>query len=112
MREQICVIIKYNKLILAYRQASKSIMAKESKSKEVGSVVHFFSNIKVAVIKLSAPLAVGDEINIVGGENTDFKQPVKSMESDHAKVTKAKKGDEVGLKVKKKVREGYKVYKV
>jgi len=84
----------------------------EKKQKSIGEVVHFFSNIKVAVIKLSSPLSVGDIIRIVGGEDTDFEQPVKSMEADHTKITKAKKGNEVGLKVKKKVREGYKVFKV
>ena len=83
----------------------------DKKEKLIGEVVHFFSNIKVAVIKLSAPLSVGDTIHIVGGEDTDFEQPVKSMEVDHEKIDKAKKGAEVGLKVKKKVREGYKVFK-
>jgi len=79
------------------------------KEKQIGEIIHFFSNIEVAVIKLSAPLLEGDVIHIIGGENTDFEQPVKSMEVDHKKIKKAKKGDEVGLKVKEKVREGYKV---
>ena len=82
------------------------------KEKQIGEVVHFFSNIKVAVIKLSAPLVVGDTIHIVGGEKTDFEQPVESMQMEHDKIEKAKKGQEVGLKVKKKVREGYKVFKI
>lgn len=85
---------------------------KEKKPKLAGEVVHFFSNIKVAVIKLSVPVSVGDTIRITGGEETDFKQPVKSMEVDHKKIQKAKKGNEVGMKVKEKVREGYKVYKL
>jgi len=90
-------------------------MAKEKTclpaGRQIGEIVHFFSKIKVAVIKLSAPLKVGDIIHIVGGEDTDFEQPVKSMQVDHEKIEKAKKGQEVGLKVKKKVREGYKVFK-
>lgn len=84
----------------------------EKKEKQIGEVVHFFSNIKVAVIKLSASLSNGDTIHIVGGEDTDFEQLVKSMEMDHGKVEKAKKGNEIGLKVKKKVREGYRVFKI
>ena len=80
--------------------------------KLIGKVSHYFSNIKVAVIKLSAPLSIGDAIRIVGGENTDFDQTVESMEVEHEKIKKAKKGDEVGMKVKENVREGYKVYKV
>lgn len=78
----------------------------------IGEVVHFFSKIKVAVIKLSKPLLKGDSIRIIGGEDTDFNQDVDSMQVEHEKIEKAKKGDEVGLKVKKKVREGYKVYKI
>ena len=79
--------------------------------KQIGEVVHFFSNISVAVITLAAPLAVGDTIRIIGGEDTDFTQEVESMEADHKKMEKAKSGDEVGIKVKEKVRDGYKVYK-
>jgi translation elongation factor EF-Tu-like GTPase len=80
--------------------------------KPIGEVTHYFSNIGVAVINLKSGLANGDEIRIVGGEETDFNQTVDSMEVDHKKVAKAKKGDDVGMKVTEKVREGYKVYKV
>jgi putative protease len=84
----------------------------EKKEKLIGQVVHYFSKIEVAVIKLSAPLSEGDTIHIVGGEETDFEQTAESMQMDHKEMKKAKKGDEVGLKVKEKVREGYKVFKV
>jgi len=87
-------------------------MVKKKTEKLVGKVSHYFSNIEVAVIKLSAPLAEGDEIRITGGEDTDFNQAVKSMQVEHEKIKKAKKGSEIGLKVSKKVREGYKVYKL
>lgn len=87
--------------------------SKEKEGKLIGKVTHFFSNISVAVIKLTnGSLAVGDTIRIIGGENTDFTQEVKSMEIEHKKIKRAKKGDEFGLKVKEKVREGYKVFKV
>ncbi|MDO8559039.1 MAG: hypothetical protein Q7R84_01785 [bacterium] len=84
---------------------------KEKKGKLIGKISHYFSNIGVAVIDLSDKLEVGDEIRFVGGE-TDFNQEVESMEVDHKKVDKAKKGESLGLKVDQKVREGYKVYKV
>lgn len=80
--------------------------------KLIGKVTHYFSNISVAVIDLSAPLSQGDEIRIVGGGNTDFNQKADSVQVDHKAVKKAKKGDSMGLKVSQKVREGYKVYKV
>ena len=82
------------------------------KKQQIGKVIHYFDKVKVAVVKLSKPLKVGDEIRIIGGEDTDFKQPIKSMESEHEKIVKAKAKAAVGLKVKKKVREGYKVYKI
>ena len=84
---------------------------KEAESKPIGEVVHYFDKIQVAVIKLSAPLKVGDTIRISGGESTDFTQVVDSMQVEHENINKAKKGDEVGLKVKEKVRDSYKVFK-
>ena len=87
-------------------------MPEVEEGKLIGRVIHYFDRIGVAVISLDAPLKVGDTIRIVGGESTDFTQEVGSMEIEHEKIKKAKKGQEVGLKVKEKVREGYKVYKV
>ena len=93
-------------------------MAKETSTsknkgteKPIGEVTHYFSHIGVAVLNLHSPLSEGDEIRVVGGESTDFNQTVDSMQVDHKTVKKAKKGDSVGLKVSKVVREGYKVYK-
>jgi len=87
-------------------------MVKKKAEKLVGKITHYFSNIEVGVVKLTGSLAEGDEIRIVGGEDTDFKQTVKSIESEHKKIKKAKKGQEIGLKISKKAREGYKVYKL
>lgn len=78
--------------------------------KQIGTVSNYFDHVSVAAIKLGAPLKVGDTVRITGGE-VDFEQPVKSMQIQHEKVESAKKGDEIGIKVKKKVRKGYKVFK-
>lgn len=80
--------------------------------KLIGKVTHYFGKIGVAVIELEDSLKVGDKIRIVGGIDTDFTQTVESMEIEHQKVKEAKAGDSIGLKVKEKVREGYKVYKI
>ena len=80
--------------------------------KPVGRITHYFSNIEVAVINLSAPLKEGDTIRVIGGQETDFEQEAKSMQIEHEEVRSAKKGDSVGLKIKEKVHEGYKVFKV
>jgi translation elongation factor EF-1alpha len=77
----------------------------------IGQITHYFGNIGVAVIELVGTLKVGDNIRIIGGE-TDFNQAVESMQYDHQEILEAKKGQSVGMKVKEKVHEGYKVYKV
>jgi len=90
----------------------KETQAPSEEGKLIGKVVHYFSKIEVAVIELTGPLSVGDTIRVVGGEDTDFTQAIESMEAEHEKIEKAKKGDSIGVKVKEKVREGYKVYKI
>jgi len=85
---------------------------KQKKDKLIGKISHYYGNIGVAVIDLTGTLKVGDSIRIVGGENTDFTQEVDSMEDDHKKIKTAKSGSSIGLKIKEKAREDYKVYKV
>lgn len=80
------------------------------KEKEIGVVSNYFDHVKVAAIKLSGALKVGDTIHLVGGE-VDFEQQVESMQINRESVDKAKKGDEIGIKVSDKVRKGYKVFK-
>jgi putative protease len=77
---------------------------------EVGEVTNYFEHVKAAAIKLAKPLKVGDIIQIKGGE-IEFKQKIESMQIDKNPVVKAKAGDEIGIKVKNKVRRGYKVFK-
>ena len=79
--------------------------------KLIGKITHYFGKISVAVIKLTDVLKVGDEIRIAGGD-VDFTQKVDSIEVEREKIEQAKSGDSVGLKVKEKVRDGYKVYKL
>jgi len=78
--------------------------------KKIGEITHYYSKIGVAIIKLSAPLAVGDEINIKGS-TTDLKETIESMQVNHEDIKEAKAGDEVGIKVSDKVREGDEVLK-
>jgi len=78
---------------------------------EIGEVSNYFAKVEVAAIKLTKPLKVGDKIKIKGGE-VEFEQTVDSMQIHGKAVEKAKKGDEIGIKVSQKVRKGYKVSKV
>jgi translation elongation factor EF-1alpha len=79
--------------------------------KKVGEVMHYWGKIAVAGIKLTATLSQGDTIRIKGA-TTDFEQTVGSIQIEHQNIDTAKKGQEVGLKVKDKVRRGDTVYKV
>jgi len=79
--------------------------------KKVGEVTHYWRKISVAGIKLTDTLSVGDTIRIRGA-TTDFEQTVSSMQIEHENIETATKGQEVGLKVKDKVRRGDTVYKV
>jgi putative protease len=90
----------------------KETKKKETKSKEtpLGFVSNYFEHVGVAAIKLETGLKKGDKIRFVGG-NVDFEQPVESMQIQHKVVLEAKKGDEIGIKVKDKVRKDYKVFK-
>ena len=77
----------------------------------IGQVTHYYGKIGVAILKLEAPLLVGDTIAIVGA-TSDLEQEVKSMQVEHHNIEQASAGDLVGLKVKDKVREGDAVFKI
>lgn len=79
--------------------------------KQIGAISHYYSQLGVGIIELSAPLAVGDTIHIKGAHD-DFSQTVDSMQVEHKDVREAKAGDAVGIKVSQKVHENDKVYKV
>jgi len=78
---------------------------------QIGAIRHYYSKIAVAVIDLTAKIAVGDTVR-VKGMTTDFRQKVESMQIEHANVENATAGQSIGLKVTDKVREGDLVYKV
>jgi len=94
----------------AVRKKSKNTN-KQKVKKAVGKITHFYAKIKVAVIKVASPLKIGDTIEIIGGEATDFIQKIVSMQKDHKSIKSAKKGASVGVKIKKPVKQGYKIYK-
>ena len=72
---------------------------------KIGVVEHFFTNVSVAAVKItSGELKIGDTIHIVGA-HTDIKQKIESMQIDRVPVETVKTGDDVGIKVKDRVRE-------
>jgi hypothetical protein len=95
----------------AARKPAPKKSAPKLKENVIGLVTHYFPQVRAAVIKLKAPLAIGDAIKIKG-HTTDFKQAITSMQIDRTPITSAKKGDEIGLLVDSRVRQHDVVYKV
>lgn len=77
--------------------------------KPIGEVTHYFGGIDVAIVRFTRPVAVGTKVRFKGA-TTDFVESIRSMQYDHQDIAEAKKGQEVGIKVGDKVREGDKVY--
>lgn len=78
-------------------------------SKPLGAVTHYYGHIGVAIVKFAQPVAVGAQIRIYGA-TTDFDAAIDSMQYEHKPIASAKKGQEVGIKVSEKVREGDEVF--
>lgn len=81
------------------------------KEERVGIISHYFSHLGVAGIVIERELNVGDTIHIKG-HTTDLTQKVDSIQIEHKDVSQAKKGEDVGIRVKDHVREHDVVYKV
>lgn len=78
----------------------------------IGVVVHYFTDLSVAVVKLEAgTLRVGDNIHF-RGHTTDFGQRVDSLQVNRAPVTEVGPKDDFGLRVREHARENDVVYKV
>lgn len=77
---------------------------------EIGKVTHYYSKIGVAVVQLTAPLSVGDNI-LIKGDTTNLEQTVDSMQIEHQNIQRAEAGKAIGLKVKDRVRPGDTVYR-
>src|SRR3989344_5281404 len=82
---------------------------KAKKQKPIGVVTHFYGNISVAIVKFKTTVKVGTAVKF-NGATTDFEETIKSMQFNHEPVSSAKKGQQIGIKVKKRVREGDSVY--
>ena len=79
------------------------------KEKQIGTITHWYDKIGVAVLKLTAPLSVGDKIRVKRGDE-EFEEVVSSLQINHADVTSAKKGTDAAIKLSHKTKEGADVY--
>lgn len=79
---------------------------------QVAVIVKFFSKPSVAALEVTnGTIKKGDMLRYKG-HTTDFIEEISSMEIDNQVVDEVKVGDLVGVKVKERVRENDKVYKV
>ena len=78
--------------------------------KEIGKVTHYYGKIGVAIVELKAGLKVGDKIKIGNKDEEGAEEEVASMQIDHKDVSKAKKGDVVGIQVKERPKDNASVY--
>ena len=80
--------------------------------KKIGMIMDFFAKVGVAAFRVEGDtLKVGDTIHIKG-HTTDLTQEVTSMQIDRTAIQEAKSGDDVGIKMKDRVRKGDMVFKV
>ncbi len=97
-------LVKKDKITQEGRYLNNGVKMADTK---IGRITHYFDKIAVGIIKLDEPLKKGETIKI--GE---VEQPVDSMQVDHQDIDEGKPGQEIGVKVSQKVREGDEVYKV
>jgi translation elongation factor EF-1alpha len=79
---------------------------------QVGIVVNFYAKLSVAAIKVTGGSIRKGDLLKYKGSTTDFTEEVTSMEIENQAIEEAKSGDLVGVKVKERVREKDKVYRV
>ena len=91
------------------KKAGKKPIKKENL---IGVITHYFPHVKAAVIKIKKDsIGLKDTLHIKG-HTTDFVQKVNSLQIDRSPIKKAKKGAEIGLRVKSRVRHNDLVYKL
>lgn len=79
--------------------------------KEIGKVSHYYDKIGVMVVKLTDKVSVGDKVKVKRGDE-EFEETIESMQIEHENIDKAKKGDEIAIKVSGEAKEGAAVYRV
>ena len=79
---------------------------------QVGVVTNFYAKPSVAAINVTGGSIRKGDLLKFKGHTTDFTEEVASIEIENQSVEEAKPGDLVGVKVKERVREKDKVYKV
>lgn len=80
-----------------------------AEEKPIGKITHYYGKLGVAIVKLVAPLKVGQIVHFKGAAD-DFSQEIKEMQFDHQAISEGSAGQEVGIKVDQKVHENDQVF--
>lgn len=106
------VVKKSRKVSAKVNAKAKRALSGVEKLAKVGEVTHYFPHVKAAAILiLKDSIKVGDQIYLKG-HTTDFKEKIVSIQLEHQPIEEGKKGQEIGLLVKDRVRIGDSVYKL
>jgi putative protease len=100
------------------RMSVRRIPAKKKKikppvkvPKEIAVVTHYFPKAGAAAVRiLSGEIKMGDKL-LFQSKTASFIQQVNSLQINRIPIEVGRRGEEVGLKVKKTVHEGDKIYK-
>jgi len=79
---------------------------------QIGVVRNFFAKPSVAAIEVTGGEFQLGDVLWFKGHTTDFKEEVHSIQEEKQTISKAVKGQLVGVQVKDRVRENDLVYKV
>jgi len=79
---------------------------------QVAVIVKFFAKPSVAALEVTNGTIRKGDLMKYKGHTTDFTEEISSMEIENQSVDEVKAGGLVGVRVKERVREGDKVYKV
>lgn len=88
---------------------TKKQSERKTKLVTIGRIKHFFSKVNVAEINADVDFETGKEI-IVQGQTTYIRQVLDSVEYKGKKVTKVKREQDVGIKLKDKARKNDLIY--
>ena len=97
------------KVLGAKKKKTTKKKATQKPVKAIGAVTHYYNEIGVAIVRFKEKVPAGTHLAFRGA-TTDFEETIKSMQYDHKSIAIAPKGKQIGIKVKKRVRQGDLVY--
>lgn len=79
---------------------------------KVGHITHFYDKIGVAIVELDGTVSLGDKVKFIRDGQDLFEQTIGSIQVEHEKKDSAGRGEIVGIKTDKEVKEGTEIFKI